>query len=487
MTALKTHTSRRHFLRACSALSGVAAAQQFSAPLAVSLAGLGAMAAQNSAVAANTSAPYKALVCLFMQGGSDMHNWVVPTDTTGYADYAAVRRELAWQRANLASIASPGQTSGRSFGMPLELGPLRNWYDAGQAAVLANVGPLVRPTSRAEFETSTNLPASLFSHNDQSSTWQSLAPEGARSGWGGRMGDLLMSANQQPSFTAISATGNAVFLSGSEVTQYQVGLDGPVSVRALTGYAPFSSSGAPAALARTLANTGAGDIAAKAAVDNRLQSEYSRVLQRSIASSALLQTALASTNVPTIANSEIVPGGGATLDRDSLARQLRMVARLIAAGQSLGMRRQVFMVGIGGFDSHANQMRDQPVLMARVAQSVNYFLSSLNTLGMLNNVTLFTASEFGRTLSSNGAGSDHGWGSHHLIAGGAVKGRDIYGRFPITALGTADDVGSGRLLPSTSVTQYAATLGTWMGLSNSELATVLPNLGNFSMGGLNFM
>jgi uncharacterized protein (DUF1501 family) len=210
-------------------------------------------------------------------------------------------------------------------------------------------------------------------------------------------------------------------------------------------------------------------------------------LQRSVASSALLQTALANTSVPAIAASEIVPGAGSTLDRDSLARQLRMVARLIAAGQSLGMRRQVFMVGIGGFDSHANQMRDQPVLMARVAQSVNYFLTSLNSMGMLNNVTLFTASEFGRTLSSNGAGSDHGWGSHHFIAGGAVKGRDIYGRFPVTALGTADDMGSGRLLPSTSVTQYAATLGAWMGLSPSELLSVLPNLGNFSMTGLNFV
>jgi uncharacterized protein (DUF1501 family) len=156
-----------------------------------------------------------------------------------------------------------------------------------------------------------------------------------------------------------------------------------------------------------------------------------------------------------------------------------MVAQLVAAGQSLGMRRQVFMVNIGGFDTHANQMRDQPLLMARVAQSVGYFMSALGALGLQNNVTLFSASDFGRTLTSNGDGSDHGWGSHHFVAGGMVRGREIYGRMPLPVLGTADDVGSGRLLPSTAVTQLASRLAGWMGLSATEQAWVLPNLGAF--------
>ncbi len=202
-------------------------------------------------------------------------------------------------------------------------------------------------------------------------------------------------------------------------------------------------------------------------------------MQRSITANATLQTALASANVPAIPATVISPDGTATLDKDSLAKQLRIVAQMIAAGQTLGMKRQVFMVSIGGFDTHANQMRDQPVLMARVAQSVDYFLASLNTMGLLNNVTLFSASDFGRTLSSNGAGSDHGWGSHHFIAGGGVKGATIHGRFPVTALGTNDDVGSGRLLPGVSVTELAANLGGWLGLSRSELEMVLPDLPAF--------
>ena len=470
-------TSRRHFLRAASGLAAAAAhplGARFSAPLAMSLAGLGTLA-HHRAQAADTSGPYKALVCLYLAGGSDMHNWVVPTDASGYADYAKVRQELAWPAAKLLPIASTLQAAGRSFGMPQDLQPLQALYQAGRCAVLANVGPLERPITKAEFLAGTALPAKLFSHNDQQSTWQSLSPEGARSGWGGRMGDLLMSANQNPVFTAVSASGNAVFLTGSSVTQYQLGSDGPVSVNGLSDNWLHGSTTASAALARVL----------KASGSDPVQTEYSRVMQRSIDTSAKLQAALATTSIGALPTTPITLASGGTLalDKDALAKQLRIVARMIAAGPGLGMRRQVFMVSVGGFDSHANQMRDQPVAMARVANAVSWFMTALTNAGLQNNVTLFTASDFGRTLVSNGAGSDHGWGSHHLVVGGAVKGRNVYGRFPVTALGTADDIGSGRLLPSTSVTEYAATLGRWMGLSNSDLATVLPNLGNFNGGG----
>ena len=175
----------------------------------------------------------------------------------------------------------------------------------------------------------------------------------------------------------------------------------------------------------------------------------------------------------------ITPGGTATLDREGLARQLNIVAKMIVAGQTLGMKRQVFMVSIGGFDTHANQMRDQPILMARVAQSIDYFMNAMQAVNLLDNVTLFTASDFGRTLNSNGDGSDHGWGSHHYIVGGGVKGATIHGTFPVTALGTSTDVGSGRLLPGVSVTELAANLGGWMGLSRSEQEAVLPTLPAF--------
>ena len=358
-------------------------------------------------------------------------------------------------------------------------GHLQHLYENGQAAVLANVGTLDRPVTLAEAKAGVGLPAKLFSHNDQQSTWQSLSPEGARSGWGGRMGDVLMSANQQPLFTAVSASGNAVFLSGSNVTQYQVGLDGPVTARAVNLPEVYGSSTAGAALQRTLAASG----------DTALQAEYARVTTRGISAEGLLRSALATGSVPAIPATAIAlgTGGTTTLDKDNLARQLRMVARLMVAGQTMGMRRQVFMVSMGGLDSHNNQMRDQPSLMARVAHSIDYFMAALASQGLQNNALLFTASDFGRTLTSNGDGSDHGWGSHHFVVGGGVKGRQILGRFPTTALGTADDIGSGRLLPSTAVTQMAAEMAGWMGLSATELPYVLPNVGNFAAGGLDFV
>lgn len=474
------NASRRHFLKAAGGLAAAAgspAAQRFSAPLAMTLSGMAALASQSSA-AADTSG-YKAIVCLYMVGGNDSHNWVVPIDATGYAEYAAARAELALSQDRLQPIASTTQDAGRTFAMPQYLSPLRDWYQSGNAAIVANVGPLIRPTTKSDYQNSTSLPAKLFSHNDQASAWQSLSPEGATSGWGGRMADILKSANQYPVFTTVSANSNAVFLAGSTVTQYQLGTEGPVSVRALDATSVFYSSGAPSGLRNAILASGA----------TPFQAEYARVVQRSLDANGVLQTALKSVKVPAIPTTSIQLGTGATitLDQDSLAKQFRVVAQMIAAGQALGMKRQVFMVSMNGFDTHANQMRDHPSLMARVAHASNYFLSAMSSMGLLNNVVLFSASDFGRTLTSNGSGSDHGWGSHHFVAGGGIKGGNIYGRFPVTALGTQDDVGSGRLLPSTSVTQLAATLGTWMGLSATELNTVLPNLTNFSQKQLNFI
>jgi uncharacterized protein (DUF1501 family) len=342
-------------------------------------------------------------------------------------------------------------------------------------------GPAVAPTTRQQYQADSGLPAKLFSHNDQASTWQSLFPEGAPSGWGGRMGDILMSANPYPVFTAISATGNAVFLAGQSVTQYQVGGSGPVGVRGLANDWMFGSNTLqPCCGAAWCADTCNGD---------PFSTEYGAVMRRSIDTAASLQAALAQVNVPALPTTAVTLGaaGPVTLANDGLARQLRLVARLIGAGQALGMRRQVFMVSMGGFDTHATQMRDQPGHMARVSLSVDWFLNALQGLGLLNNVLLFTASDFGRTLLSNGDGSDHGWGSHHFVAGGAVRGRRHLRPLPVTTIGTADEVGSGRLLPSTSVTELAANLGGWMGLTRSEQELVLPGLGQFSSTPLGFL
>ncbi len=471
---MSPHASRRQFLRSATALSAVGPAT----PLALSLAGLGTLASQ-SAQAADVSTGYRALVCLYLHGGSDMHNWVVPTDSANYASYAAARRELAVPLASLQPISQNRQASGRSFGMPAELAPLRALYEGGRAAVLANVGPLARPVSKLDFQQGRNLPPKLFSHNDQTSAWQSLQAEGAPSGWGGRMGDILMSANSQPVFTAISVSGNAVFLSGAQAVQYQVGTEGPVGVRGLSNSWTLGSSQLAGVLRRTLVGAGSDPYSA----------EYAAVMRRSLDTSAALQAALAQTQTAALPTTPVQLGAAnaVTLANDGLAKQLRMVARLVESGQRLGLRRQVFMVSLGGFDTHNSQLRDQPNHMARVALSVDWFMQALTALGLQNQVTLFTASEFGRTLVSNGDGSDHGWGSHHFVVGGAVRGRNIYGQFPVTALGTADEVGSGRLLPSTAVTQLGAELGRWMGLSATELPYVLPNLGNFSSTALGIL
>ena len=470
--SIRTDGSRRSFLRAVGGLAASAAIPYRGLPLVTSLAGVAALASQNSQAATTTG--YKALVCLYLNGGSDTHNWVVPIDASGYAEYASARAEMALAANRLQGITATGQASGRSFGMPVELAPLRDLYEAGQAAIVANVGPLVRPITKAEYLADISVPAKLFSHNDQASTWQSLAPEGAPSGWGGRMGDILMSANAQPVFTAVSASGNAVFLSGSKVSQYQVGPEGPVLASSMTNPSVFGSTSAGSALQRAYAT----------AATDRLQMEYARVMQRSLGASTVLQAALSGVNVPAIPGTAIaqVNAPNTTLDKLSLARQLRMVLQIIAANQALGMRRQVFMVQMSGFDTHNNQMRDQPAQMAQVAQSISYFMTALNSLGLQNNVTLFTASDFGRTLLSNGDGSDHGWGSHHFVAGGAVKGRQILGDFPVTALGTATDAGAGRLLPTLGVTQLAGSLAGWMGLSTTEQQIVLPNLSSFGAG-----
>lgn len=466
---IKSFTSRRTFLGAMAALGAGVPTLRTQAPLLASLAGLGALAQHQRASAAAGS--YRALVCLFMAGGNDGHNWVVPTDPEGYAAYAAARGALAYPAEGLLPITCINQGSGRSFGMPQELAPLHNWYEQGRLALVANVGTLVRPISLSDYQSGTGVPPRLFSHSDQQTAWQSDLAGGGVSGWAGRMGDLLMASNQNPVFTAVSAAGNVVFLNGANVVQYQVGLDGPVAAKALGAKYLFGSSSAPEALRSSLADPGT----------NALQAEYVSVVQRALAAQSVLGAALQGSSVAAIPSVPLSMGSGpSTLDRQPLARQLRIVAQMIGAAQALGMRRQVFLVQASGFDTHANQLRDGPGLMQLVAQSTQYFLDAMTAMGQLDNVLLFSASDFGRTLVSNGSGCDHGWGSHHFVAGGGVRGRQMFGRFPVTALGTDTDVGSGRLLPTTSVTQLAAALGRWFGLSDSELVQVLPSLPHFS-------
>ncbi len=460
------HT-RRAFLRRSSqlALTGTAL------PFALNLAAMGEAAAFDAT-------DYKALVCVFFYGGNDYANTVVTYDDASYNQYSTIRGGGAGQTAggialaksSLAStLLNPGVAlaGGLQYALNPSMTGLANLFNSGKAAVQLNVGPLVVPLTKAQYSGSDRvnfpLPPKLFSHNDQQSVWQSSSPEGSTIGWGGNIGDLALSGNSTSLFTCINVTGNAVFLSGDSALSYQVSTGGAVAINAAKN-SVYGSSAVKTALAALVQQPRT----------HTLENEYNRVTTRAIGAESQISTGLAASSLATV-----FPTG------NSLADQLKMVARLIGARNSLGAKRQVFLVSIGGFDLHDNLISQHPTLLGKVSDALTAFYNATVELGVANKVTAFTASDFGRTLASNGDGSDHGWGSHHLMVGGAVKGQAFYGTPPpvsVASTAAAQDqwhVGQGRLLPSTSVDQYAATLASWFGVADSELAGILPNLRHF--------
>jgi uncharacterized protein (DUF1501 family) len=458
MTKPDTNPSRRAFLKRASALSvaGVAA------PWALNLA---AMAEASAAEASD----YKAMVCIFLYGGNDYANTVTPYDAASYNAYQGMRPSFAHTRAALAATAlnplqAPLDSAGvaHQYALAPNLSPLMPLFDGGKLGVLLNIGTLIQPTTKTQYNNkSVKLPAKLFSHNDQQSTWQASAPEGARSGWGGRIGDLFESGNTNSTFTCVNVSGNAVFMSGNSAVQYQVSTNGSVPLAGLKSPL-FGSSAATEAL-RTLITQPRSHL---------LEAEYNRVAKRSVDADSILTSALAST--PALATA--YPAS------NNLGDQLKMVARMIASASKLGAKRQVFFVSMGGFDTHDSVATAHPTLMKNLANAMAAFYQSTVELGVANNVTTFTASDFGRTMVGNNDGSDHGWGSMHFVMGGAVKGQSLYGTAPVVANNGPDDVGQGRLVPTTSVDQLAATLGKWMGVSDSNLLTMLPSLSNYNAG-----
>jgi len=375
-----------------------------------------------------------------------------------------MRPTLAYTQTALAptvlnpNVALPG---GIQYAMAPELGPLLPIFNAGHLGVMLNVGTLVQPTTKAQYTAnSVPLPPKLFSHNDQQSVWQSSSPEGATSGWGGRMGDLFEAGNGNATFTCVNVSSNAVYLSGKTAVQYQVSPSGPVALKGAKSPL-FGSSACSTALQNLVT----------APSSHLFENEYARVMSRSLTAGSSLTTALA--GGPTIATPFPPPGS------NTLADQLKLVARMISTASEVGAKRQVFFVSMGGFDNHDGLATIHPGLLTSVAAAINAFYSATVELGVASQVTTFTASDFGRTLTAND-GSDHGWGSMHFMLGGAVNGGRFYGTAPVVANGGPDDVGQGRLLPSTSVDQYAATLGKWFGISDTDLLTVLPNLGNWN-------
>ena len=457
--------TRRLVLQRAMHLSAMGVA----APLAINLAAMGEAAAFDAT-------DYKALVCVFLYGGNDYANTIVPFDPANYALYHQIRAGAAGEdqagialaRADLAATAltpldGASLTDSLQYALAPELTSLKSMFDAGRLAVQLNVGPLIQPTTLAQYtssnKTANPLPPKLFSHNDQQSVWQSDGGEGSTHGWGGRLGDIALSSNAANSqLTCISASNNAVFVAGRDALQYQISGSGAIRIAALNG---------------TLRNAVSAIVTRSS--DHVLQNECAAVTRRSMELEGTVNAAL----------------GGVTLttpfQTSPLARQLRVVARLIGANATLGVKRQVFFVSFGGFDNHNSLIEDHARLMTRLDGALNSFYAATVELGLADKVTTFTASDFGRTLSSNNDGSDHGWGSHQFVMGGAVKGGRFYGTAPHVSIDTDDQVGQGRLLPTTGVDQFGATLAQWFGCTPSELPGILPNIGNFPSNHLGFL
>jgi uncharacterized protein (DUF1501 family) len=509
---------RRHLLRVGGALSILGSA----APFALQLAAAGSAAGQ--------SAPdYKALVCVFLFGGNDGHNTVLATDQDSFGRYFAARNtgqdpialmpvgtaptpvgQISPVTGRVATLKTPEAWGGvlpivpataqaipagtnatsRTFGLHPFLGPVKTLFDQKRLAIMTNVGTLIQPTTKVQYVAkSVPVPANLFSHNDQQSTWQANAIEGAQSGWGGRMGDMLASMNGSSTlFTAVSIAGNAVFLSGQSIIQYQLSTAASPAVT-ITGAQGSSLFGA------SLAPTKVKDLITDTTLASNFASDYSGIVARSIGATATVNSAFTQPIVTAVAApspyTNPITGNATT---NTLALQLQTVARMVAASTTLGVKRQVFFVSLGGFDTHDTQNITQPNLLAQLAHAFNYFDGALANIGGVDRraqVTTFTASDFSRSFTTNGDGTDHAWGSHHFIMGGAVKGGDMYGQYPTIGVDlgsfTNPDATGNATIPTASVDQYAATLGTWFGVSSSALDLIFPNLRSFSSRNLGFV
>jgi uncharacterized protein (DUF1501 family) len=462
-----SNLTRRGLLKNTAAL----ALQRVSIPMATSL-GLMADAAAQSAN------DYKALVCIFLYGANDHYNTVIPYDVATHTNYYNIRKGtptagtvydgIAIGRNALSATAlSTALSDGRQMALNPEMSALQNLFENKRASILMNVGPLVVPTSRIQYDNkSVPLPPKLFSHNDQQAYWQSsYQTEGGATGWGGRAADLLLSNNSKSTLTCISINGNALFLSGQNAISYQMSSTGATTINAIKGKSLFGSANCAAALQTLITQQSSLPMA----------SDYTTVTKRALDTydgivAAIGATASASMNA-------LFPSSAT----NSLSAQLKMVARMIEQQATFGMKRQVFMVGIGGFDLHDFLATQHPPLLQKLSSAMKEFDDAMTSLGKGSQVTAFTASDFGRTLTSNGDGSDHGWGSHHFVMGGAVNGGKFFGTAPEIGLTHNQQVGSGRLLPSTAVDQLGAELAAWFGVSATDVKTVLPNAKNFDL------
>jgi uncharacterized protein (DUF1501 family) len=425
---------------------------------------------------------YRALVGVYLYGGNDAFNMIVPRDASHYATYAATRTNLAVPQAQLLALnplAGGLPSDGAQYGLHPNMAGMQGLFNSGRAAIIGNVGPLVRPVTKAEYQAGTAiLPPQLYSHSDQTVFWQTpRADTDQRLGWGGKLADIFFAQNPNPNLSMnISLDGENVFQAGEQISPYFMSPDGVEQIGPLVGDWDY-----PIRRRNTF------NALMAASLGHPLQRAYRDVVQRTRAVAAEVEAAL---DASIAATPNTAPPYNAFPDT-WIGRQLRMVARMISIRDVLQMNRQIFMVGVGGYDNHDNQLADHPALLLELSQAVTAFYNATAFFAIQNSVTTFTMSEFGRTLTNNGDGTDHGWGGHAFVVGGAVNGQRFYGHMPNLAdSNNDDDADWGQIIPRVSVDQYAATISKWYGLSDLDRPTIFPNLQYFpSYGGpdLGFM
>jgi uncharacterized protein (DUF1501 family) len=438
--------SRRNFLRSCRTLAAAGITSQLSR--------LGEVTAQ-------TQPGYRALVCIFQFGGNDSNNMIVPMDTVRYNAYRAMRGSVALGQGQLLPVSA----GSLGYGFHPAMANMQRLYNARRAAMVFNVGTLTRPTTRADLYTGTR-PRSLFSHSDQTQQWQTSDPNGGATGWGGRLNDALVPSTAiLPAGISMNG-GNSLLLNG-------------VTSRSLN-FANSDTFGL---------NSFGNDTGATARIEGLERVlTFDTGLQMVGAANGMLLDSIRSVRTVNAALANATPPANA-FPTTGLGNQLQQVARLISVRGALGMSRQIFFAGIGGWDHHENLLPRHNELLGVVDGAIGAFQTAMDNMGISNDVTLFTESEFNRTGDANAnIGTDHGWGGHHFIVGGAVRGGAAYGTFPRHVMGSADDSGDrGTFIPTTSLDQYAATLGAWFGANDTVLNGVFPNLNNFGSRNLGFM
>jgi uncharacterized protein (DUF1501 family) len=457
--------SRRKFLRRSAALTG--------AGLVGNLSWLGAECAHAQALSG-----YKALVCVFLYGGNDSNNTVVPI--TNYASYSATRTvasNIQIPQANLLPVTpKSAPNAGQTFGLHPDLVDIQPLYAQGKLAVICNAGTLIVPLTKAQYQAGQTRPPNLFSHSDQQNQWQGLIPGvSLRTGWGGRVSDKISAANAgAPVPSMISVSGASVFNFGQTTGPFVIPSSGGVSLNG-TGTDAISMARI-GGVTQLLTTSGTNQVIGSAA----------GILQGALAAGNAANPILTAAQSATITAAFTVNGA---LLNTGIAQQLRQVARLIEARAALGIKRQFFFVSIGGFDHHSGLVAGQSTLFKQLSPALSAFYNYTVAAGVDSMVTSFTMSDFSRTFIGNGNfGTDHAWGAHHLVIGGAVKGGDFYGTFPNLAVKGPDDSGSnGAWVPTTSVDQIGATLASWFGVAGVDLPYVFPNLPNFATANLGFV